>query len=71
MPMPPMKWKTMNIQMLVAKPAPSPHTKNEAAASFIIDRRPNRSPIRPADTAPTAAPSTADAAAKPSSALPM
>ena len=61
----------MNIHMLVANPAPSPHTKNDAAESFIIDRRPNRSPIRPAHTAPIAAPSTADAAAKPSSALPM
>src|ERR1700742_2448188 len=62
-----MKWKTMNIQMLVAKPAPRPHTKNDAAESFIIERRPNRSPIRPAHTAPTAAPRTNDAAAKPKS----
>ena len=61
----------MNIHMLAANPAPSPQTKNNAAAIFIIDRRPIRSPIRPADTAPTAAPSTAEAAAKPNSALPM
>ena len=61
----------MNIHTLVDNPAPSPHPKNEAAASFIIVTRPNRSPIRPAHTAPIAAPSTADAAAKPKRALPM
>ena len=32
----------MNIHMLVANPAPSPHTKNDAAESFIIARRPIR-----------------------------
>ena len=61
----------MNIQMLAANPAPSPHTKNEAAESFIIDRRPNRSLIRPAHTAPIAAPSTPEAVANPSRPLPM
>ena len=61
----------MNIQMLLANPAPSPQTKNKTAASFIIARRPIRSAIRPASTAPTAAPITAEAAAKPNSALPI
>jgi hypothetical protein len=71
MPMPPMQWKTTNTQMLPARPAPSPQIKNSPAASFIIARRPILSAIRPVNTAPTAAPISAAATAKPKTALPI
>lgn len=70
-PMPPIAWKAMNIQMLLARPAPAPQTKKDVAASFIIANRPIRSAIRPAIIAPAAAPISAAAAAKPNAALPM
>ena len=45
--------------------------RKNTAAIFITEMRPIRSAIRPADIAPAAAPSSAEATAKPSSALPM
>ena len=40
-------------------------TKKRTAATFMIARRPKRSAIRPALIAPAAAPSSAEATAKP------
>ena len=53
-------------QTLFARPVPSALMKNSTAAIFMTDIRPIRSAMRPAVIAPAAAPSNADATAKPS-----
>ena len=51
---------------LIARPAPIALIRNSTAAILITDSRPMWSAIRPATNAPAAAPSSADATAKPS-----
>ena len=58
--------KTMSMPMFVANPAPRALTRNSTAAICMTRSRPKRSAIRPADMAPAAAPSSAEATAKPS-----
>ena len=69
--MPPTIRKMTTHQTLGARPVPIALTKKNTAAIFITEMRPIRSAIRPAVMAPAAAPSSADATAKPSVALPM
>ena len=58
--------KTMSMPTLVEKPAPSALMRNSTAAICMTRSRPKRSAIRPAEMAPAAAPSRAEATAKPS-----
>ena len=69
--MPPMTRNTTIIQTLPARPVPMALMKNSTAAIFITEIRPIRSASRPAVMAPAAAPSSAEATAKPSEALLM
>ena len=57
------------IQTLLARPVPMALMKNNTAAIFMTEMRPIRSANRPAVMAPAAAPSSAEATAKPSEAL--
>ena len=70
-PMPPTTRKITTSQTLGARPVPIALIRNSAAAIFITDSRPIRSASRPAVTAPSAAPSSAEATANPSVVLPM
>ena len=70
-PIPPMTRNSTIISMLAARPAPKALMKNSTAAIFITASRPMRSASRPAVMAPAAAPSSAEATAKPSAALLM
>ena len=62
---PPTTRKTTINQMLVPMPVTTALIRNSAAASFITHSRPIASARRPAVSAPTAAPSSAEATAKP------
>ena len=63
--------QSTTISTLGANAVPIALTKKNSAAIFMTEMRPMRSAIRPADMAPAAAPSSAEATAKPNSALPM
>ncbi len=63
--MPPTTRNKPNIQMLAARPVPKALIRNSNAAIFITDSRPILSASRPATTAPSAAPISAAATAKP------
>jgi hypothetical protein len=67
-PMPPTMRNTTISQTLPASPAPMARMKNSTAAIFITASRPIRSASRPAVMAPAAAPSNAEATAKPNEA---
>ena len=67
--MPPTIRNSTIIQTLVARPVPMALMRNSTAAIFITEMRPMRSASRPAVMAPAAAPSNAEATAKPSAAL--
>ena len=54
-----------------ASPVPKALTRNSTAAIFMTEMRPILSAMRPAVMAPAAAPSSAEATANPSSALPI
>ena len=64
-PMPPTIRNTTTSPTLRASPVPIALIRNSTAAIFITARRPIRSAILPAVTAPSAAPSKAEATAKP------
>ena len=69
--MPPTIRNNTIIQTLWARPVPMALMKNSTAAIFITEMRPILSASRPAVIAPAAAPSNAEATAKPSEALLM
>jgi hypothetical protein len=68
-PMPPRTRKATTSHTFGASAVPIALTRKNKAAIFITEMRPIASAIRPADMAPTAAPSSADATANPSFAL--
>ena len=65
-PRPPMIRKSTSTQRLGARPVPRAATKKRIAAIRITISRPMWSANRPASSAPAAAPSRAEATAKPS-----
>ena len=70
-PIPPTTRNATINQTLSARPVPIALMKNSTAAIFMTEIRPIRSARRPAVMAPAAAPSNAEATAKPSAALLM
>lgn len=69
--MPPTTRNTTIAHTSWPKPVPNALIRKSTAAIFMTAMRPILSASRPAVIAPRAAPSSADATAKPSSALPM
>ena len=59
-PTPPSTRNTISNASELIRPVPSALTKNNTAANRITISRPRRSANRPARTAPTAAPSSAE-----------
>ena len=69
--MPPTMRNSTTVHTSCAKPVPNALMRNSTAAIFMTEMRPILSAIQPAVIAPAAAPKSAEATAKPSSALPM
>ena len=69
-PAPPRIRKTISRNRPGDSPAPIAEMKKSTAATFIVNKRPNRSANRPAVIAPAAAPSRAEATAKPNAVAP-
>ena len=65
MPMPPMMRQIDRSTMLKARPENTPETTNRTEAISITFTRPIRSASKPANQAPKAEPSSAEATAKP------